>query len=351
MQGGPYQHCRHSELRRLLRWQVAETSSDVMFTTTADGWELGISHYAPRTESLRSSFPVLLCHGLGSNRLAFDIDPQCSLARGLVEQGFDVYAVDLRGHGLSEKPAQRSGKRWGWGFNTYCEQDIPAAINAVLEATGRKKLHFVGHSMGGILLYSHAALQNARAAEKIRSGITIGSSLDYSHSLSIFHRIVKLAPLTHLIPSVPVNWPVLFSSWAARFHRAFIDPVLVGRNNVELNSYRKLAANSIHPVSAQVLREMAGAIDGTGLKASSGERYVDLLEEKGYTFPVLSISGTADIQCPFEVAARFGTEHRVFGKSHGHVEDYGHNDLIMGKSAEHEVWPEVYAWLRRYDET
>lgn len=354
MHGISYQHARRSELKRLQHWQIKESSCDVVFTTTEDGWELAISHYAPPADSPAVGLPVLLCHGLGSNRLAFDIDPQYSLARGLAEQGFDVYAIDLRGHGLSEKPAQRSRKSWGWGFNTYCDQDIPAAIDAVLKISGKKKLHFIGHSMGGILLYSHAALLNAKgkacASTKIQSGITIASSLDYSCSTSFFHRIVRLAPITHLVPSVPMNWPALFSSWAARFHHAFIDPVLVARNNVELDCYRKMAANSIHPISAPVLREMAGAIDGSGMKASSGLMYADVLEEKGYLFPVLSLSGTADIQCPPDVAARFGTEHLVFGKEYGQEEEYGHNDLIMGKSAEREVWPKIYAWLLRHEQ-
>lgn len=340
-----YRHARPVEQRRLQRWQVEESLHDVMFVEAADGWELGISCYRADEVASTRRFPVLLCHGLGANRLTFDIDPHYSLARWLVEQGFDVYAVDLRGHGLSEKPGQHPARRWGWGFNAYCELDIPAAINAVLARSGANQLHFIGHSMGGILLYCHGALDGRH----VRSGITMGSSLDYSNSTSFFHHIAPLAPLSRALPSVPLHWPALFSSWASRFHRGFIDPVLVGRDNVDLDVYRKMAANVMHAVSARVLRDMAAAITGEGLRTSWNERYQDRLQEKGYPFPVLAMSGTADIQCPPDVSARFGTAHQVFGKAHGHREDYGHDDLIMGRHAPSEVWPVVHDWLRQHD--
>lgn len=340
-----FKHVRPAERRRLRQWRIREALQDVSFVRAPDGWELAISHYGDPAVPASCRHPVLLCHGLGANRLSFDIDPRRSLAAWLVTQGFDVHAVDLRGHGLSEKPNRRSRRRWGWGFNDYLEQDIPTAIDAVLKRTGATQLHFVGHSKGGILLYCHAALEGAR----IRSGITIGSSLNYHHSSSFFHRISPLAPLSHALPQIPLHWSALFSSWTSRWHRIFIDPVLVGRNNVDLDVYRKMAANVMHPVSSKVLRDMAGAINGQGLRARDGRRYEDILTKRGYHFPILSISGTADIQCPPDVAARFGTAHRVFGRIHGQQEDYGHDDLIMGKHAPEEVWPQLRDWLNNHD--
>ena len=340
-----FQHVRPSEKRRLRQWDVQEALHDVSFVKAPDGWELAISHYRDPTDSATHRHPVLLCHGLGANRLSFDIDPRYSLVIWLVHQGFDVHAVDLRGHGLSEKPTRHSKRRWGWGFNDYLELDIPTAINTVLERTGASQLHFIGHSKGGILLYCHAAM----GGEHIRSGITIGSSLNYHHSSSFFHQIAPLAPLSHALPQVPLHWSALFSSWASRWHRTFIDPVLVGRDNVELDVYRKMAANVMHPVSSKVLRDMARVINGKGLLASDGRCYEDLLTQKGYPFAILSIAGTCDTQCPPEVAARFGTDHQVFGRAHGQREDYGHDDLIMGKHAREEVWPVLREWLTRHD--
>jgi pimeloyl-ACP methyl ester carboxylesterase len=336
-------HLRPSERRRLRDWKVQESSREVCFFRVADGWELALSVYGDPART-RRRHPVLLCHGLGSNRLSFDIDHEHSLAAWLVEQGFDVYSIDLRGHGLSERPGpERTRDRWG--FVEYCELDVPAAIDAVLSRTGAERLHFVGHSMGGILLYAHAAV----AEPRIRSGITIGSSLDYSDSATAFRWLARLAPLSHLLPEVPVHWPALLSASASRGGRTFVDPMLVNPDNVELEVYRKLAANVMHPVASRVLRELALAIDGRGMRDSGGRRYVDLLARKGYSFPILALAGVADLQCPPAAARRFGTAFAAFGRPHGHRADYGHDDLIMGLYARDEVWPRIGEWLADHD--
>ncbi len=336
-------HLRPSERRRLREWEVQESRRDVCFLRAADRWELALSVYGPPGRPGRRH-PVLLCHGLGSNRLAFDIDAEHSLAAWLVEQGFDVYAIDLRGHGLSERPGP-ARSRDHWGFVEYCELDLPAAIDAVLARTGAERLHFVGHSMGGILLYAHTAV----AEPRIRSGITLGSSLDYRDSPSALHGLAKLAPLSRLVSEVPVHWPALVSASASRWGRFFVDSMLVNPENVELSVYRKMVANVLHPVGSRVLRELAGAFRDAGMRDSRGRRYVDLLAEKGYPFPILAVAGEADLQCSPAAARRFGTSCAAFGKVQGLRADYGHHDLIMGPYARDEVWPRIGDWLSEHD--
>lgn len=337
-------YVRHSEAKRLTHWSVDDGCDDVFFTATDDGWTLAITAYTPADKVNKNhAYPVLLCHGLGSNRFAYGIDDEHSLALYLVEQGYDVYAVDLRGHGRSEKPGQY-GKKWGWGFNEYCDHDIPTAIDAVLERASAAKLHFIGHSMGGILLYAHTAVANP----KIQSGITLASTLDYSQDKSVFKALIKLTPLCHLVPSIPVHWPALFSSWASQYSRKFIDPVLVYPKNVATETFRKMASNAMHPVSNKVLIELTRAINGKGMTSSNGRGYIEQLKEKGYAFPILAITGEGDIQCTPKAGGLFGTHWKSFGRSYGHQEHYGHDDLVMGRNARTEVWPSISEWLSEH---
>lgn len=338
-----YRHLRPAERRRLERWRVRESSKHVSFFQAHDGWELALSHYTEPAQ-VRHRHPVLLCHGLGGNRLAFDIDPEHSLSRWLAAQGFDVYAVDLRGHGLSARPGP-SLPRERWGFVEYCELDVPAAIESVLRHTGKESLHFVGHSMGGILLYAHTAI----ATPRIVSGVAIGSSLDYSGAPSAFHYLTPLAGLTRFLGEVPIHWPALVCANASAGSPRFVDPMRVNPENVEIETYRAMAANGMHPVASRVLRELARAIDGRGMCDSRGRRYVDLLAEKGYPFPILAMAGTADLQCSPHAARRFGTAFMEFGKPHGYLADYGHDDLVIGKNARIEVWPHIARWLVEHD--
>ncbi|MSP24315.1 MAG: alpha/beta fold hydrolase, partial [Myxococcales bacterium] len=143
---------------------------------TRDGWKLALHAY--RARGTRNA-PVILCHGLSSNRIVFDVSPETSLARHLAELGYAVFALELRGHGASES-AQRTGpRRFDWCLDDYLAKDVPAALAAVQSMTGVEGVHWIGHSMGGMLLYTQLATGGSAA---IRSGITVGSSVDYGQT-------------------------------------------------------------------------------------------------------------------------------------------------------------------------
>ncbi|ARU58429.1 MAG: alpha/beta hydrolase [Pseudomonadales bacterium] len=139
-------HIRKAEQKRLQQWGIAEGNCTMSFVPAHDGWQLAVSGYSSQPTK---GLPVLLCHGMGANRLTFDLDADISLARYLAAQGYDVYTVDLRAHGKSEKPSWTGRRKWNWGFNDYVYQDLPAVIDFILAETGQKQLNFVGHSMGG----------------------------------------------------------------------------------------------------------------------------------------------------------------------------------------------------------
>lgn len=336
----PLAYLRSSELKRYKKWKIEESFTSVSFVKTSDNWEIAVSKYRADPTATRQKHPVLLCHGLGCNRLAFDMRKDFSLPSWLAARGYDVYSVDLRGHGLSEKPGQ-NGKQWGWGFNDYCNKDLPAAIDHVLSDSGAGALNYIGHSMGGLLLYALAAQKN----KHIKSGITLGSSLDYSGTATIFNAIAPLAKLTKPLPFVPLNKFIALSGKLSSISTSFIDTSLVNPDNTQLKDFQRLTTNAFHPVSSQVLRDLSNAITGAGIKDKDGISYDLQIKKNGYPFPILAISGEGDTQCSPEIAKRFGTEHKVFGASHGQQHNYGHHDLIMGKHAELEVWPELEKWL------
>ena len=67
--------------------------------------------------------PVILVHGFGQNRYAWHM-PQRSMANYLAELGFDVFNVDLRGHGRSAELGSRRSR----GVDDYIRGDLPAVI-------------------------------------------------------------------------------------------------------------------------------------------------------------------------------------------------------------------------------
>src|SRR5262249_59578807 len=95
---------------------------------------------------------VVLQHGLGSNGLLFLVRG-VSLAEHLAELGFDCYVTELRGAGRSQRP------RGGWALDDYLERDLPALLERVREHSGQRELSFIGHSLGGALMWMYAIAQ------------------------------------------------------------------------------------------------------------------------------------------------------------------------------------------------
>src|SRR3954468_15467497 len=115
------------------RYLSTQAADERHFATADDGWRLALHRYRPVGPAHR--LPVILCHGLGANHFGFDLAPEVSLARRLAALGFDVFALELRGHGDSDAASFRGARRWGFSFDDYLHRDVPAAIARVRELT------------------------------------------------------------------------------------------------------------------------------------------------------------------------------------------------------------------------
>jgi alpha-beta hydrolase superfamily lysophospholipase len=325
-------------------------ADELTFATTRDGWRVALHRFRPRGP--RRRHPVICCHGLGANHLVFDVHAEVSLAAHLASRGYEVFALELRGHGKSDRPDRRSPRRFGWSFDDYLLADVPAALSHACELAGAAATHWIGHSMGGLLLYAHLARGDAGA---IRSGIAVGSSLDYSASPSGFHRMLPLAAVLSRVPAVPVGLVARLSAplvgrWPSPFER-----FNVWSTNVEPALWQAVCQRGFHAVSAPVMLQLASAMRPGGLTSADGATaYVRGLA--GATTPVLGLAGDRDAQAPPDAARgtieALGSPRKellVFGRDHGHEDHYGHFDLLIGRRAHREVFPHIDAWLDEHD--
>jgi pimeloyl-ACP methyl ester carboxylesterase len=90
--------------------------------------------------------PVLMVHGFSSSAQRNWID--AGWGRSLTEAGLRGVALDLRGHGDSERP----------GVGHYDVAAFLADVDAVLEATGLVRPGYLGYSMGSRLGWRYAAV-------------------------------------------------------------------------------------------------------------------------------------------------------------------------------------------------
>lgn len=327
-------------------------SATIHTTQAADGWPLTLRRY-PAQGATPHREPVILQHGLGACSRQFDLPvPRSvhapSLARWLAARGYDVWVPDLRGVGGSASPGGSGRHRWGWSFDDHLQLDMPEILRFVTAHSEHPRVHWVGHSMGGILLLAYAAIHGA---PHIASGTVLAGALDYSGAPSRFDFIRPLKRLGRLVMRVPSGSAArVFAPLAGRFHTP-IEASFYHSPNLAPEAARALIREAHHDVSGEILYQLATLFSPGGLRSLDGRvGYADRLGEM--TTPVLFGVGDRDMQCAPTVVERtfnrLGSPRhalRKFGLPHGDAQSYGHFDILCGRRSDVEVFPEILSWL------
>jgi len=93
--------------------------------------------------------PVLLVHGWGCSAFVFRRNMPA-----LADAGFRAIAVDLKGHGLSDKPI---------ASHEYTIDSLVEHLLEILDVLGLERPALAGHSLGGSLIYHFASKYPHRA--------------------------------------------------------------------------------------------------------------------------------------------------------------------------------------------
>lgn len=331
-----------------------DVQPEAYWARTRDGWRLALYRYRPPRGGHAS--PVVLCHGMSSNRWDMDGPGRLSLARYLRRRGYDVWVIELRGAGRSTRPSWWNGKSYTWSFEDYVQHDAPAALRVVLRETGARQVHWVGHSMGGMIAY---ALLMGPIHAKIASAVTLGSPT----MSEVGHPVLDFGiPYRGLLRYVPSRLPL---GVMARVGAPFAGPLsrLLARSVADLGFHegnadpallRTLMLTAIDDVPASLLREFARWYDTRAM--SDRYQMFDFTEHlERVTSPVLVIAGShdeltpvRDLETVYRRIASSDKAFRVVGRAYGAARNYSHADLILGRHAPDDVYPIVGEWLERH---
>lgn len=320
--------------------RATRLADDVRYhaVTTHDGWSLPVAEYGAPGGPV-----VFLQHGLAASSRTFDLHPHGpSMARWLADQGFHVFAGNLRGR----RGAVRAGRREPWGFGHYLTRDLPPVVEFVTQRAGRP-VHWVGHSMGGILGLAYAGHYQGRGVASVTS---VGSALHYDVGSSLFQVVYKAKPALGRLPGIP--WRAIQRGLTPLGRMGIGQSATCNAENMTGKSIAATMAHVFVDMTRDELLELGTSFEGPGIYCAAIDR---LLFDAAAELPVpwLSVIGTGDVQCPpdtFEhTFARVGAPRKelfLAGRAHGHAHDYGHFDLIAGRRAEEEIWPRVAAFVR-----
>jgi pimeloyl-ACP methyl ester carboxylesterase len=314
------------------RWKLYAPSreDELLAAPTRDGWTLTLGRRRPRAAPRRP--PVLFVHGIAMNRQAFDFGVErYSVAAHLAAVGFDGFALDLRGHGGS-----RRGPTSRWTLDTYLEEDLPAALDAIRAATGSDEVLYVGHSQGAILGMAACALY----PERIRALVALGGPANFD----VQPRLRTLVGLRRLGLGRYLRF---LARTLAPFVGYWQPPLLelsINVRNMERPIYRRLLANAMENLQPGVLDQFAVCIRDDTFRSYDGKVDYRALFP-GCRQPALFVAGEKDgIAPPAAVEEAFhawGGPKRLWIPER----DYGHADVLLGRNAPEVVFPAIRDFL------
>jgi pimeloyl-ACP methyl ester carboxylesterase len=335
-------------------YERGRTAPDCHWAHTRDGWRLALYRHQPPRRSHRT--PVLLCHGMSSNRWDMDAPGQISMARWLQQRGYDVWVMELRGAGRSTRPTWWNGKRYTWSFEDYVYHDAPAALRVVLRVTGAAQVHWVGHSMGGMIAY---ALLMSPMQHKVASAVTLGSPTMSAVGHPVLDFGVPYRALLRYAPSrVPLGTLARLTAPAAPLLARILSPSIAELGwypgNADVALLRSLMLTAVDDLPASLLREFARWYQTRVMSDRYGMFDFSAHLER-ITTPLCIIAGSHDGLTPVrdleEVYRRVASRDKVFrvvGQPHGDAHNYSHADLVLGLHAPNDVYPIVLDWLEAH---
>ncbi len=145
--------------------ETASTPSDLV-------WSSGPAHlvrYRPRGKS-RHRVPVMLAYPPILRSYILDLVPGVSLVEYLLDEGFDVYLLDLGVPGYTDRRLTREHYVLGY---------LPRAVQEVQRCSGAEEITVVGHCMAGTM----GAMYIAAVPEApVRNLILVAAPIDFAPS-------------------------------------------------------------------------------------------------------------------------------------------------------------------------
>jgi len=325
----------------------AEQSSQTSWIKTADGWTLALHHHRPSRIDAAID-PVLLVPDVYENAAVYNIDGDHSLIDVLNAAGIDVYVIELRGQGMSEKPAWWNYRRWDWTFDDYVRLDLPAAVEAVTAQSEGSRVILAGHGFGGSAALAYAASQSDKVSRVIGFGVAGRTGRINTLQRLLLDRRDRL----DLLANLPVPAGATTPAPVVGSQQNLLDVLLCNDPQMDEATTTAYYARALEPVSLGVARQVEDWLLNETFR--SYDRQTDyqaaLLQ---ITCPVLLLAGGGDklVEPDWtrELPAALGgsdKQVRVLSTAEGDAADYSHVGLLLGDEAENEVGDFVVHWLR-----
>lgn len=237
----------------------------------------------------------------------------------------------------------------GWTIDDHIYKDVPAIIDLVKDESGFDKIYWIGHSMGGIIMFGYLETKDQR---DIAGFIPLGSMMVIPQPLTPhLQRIADQKPL--LTASLLINTTVASQLRNFTFGTVKhpIEDLLFERENMHDEIVIRFFRACIDDTSAGVVTQFSDSIRKGNILSYDG-RYNYTKNMKRINVPMLIMGGSRDgfvdaeaLKDSYDMVSSRDKTVVIASKANGYSTDYGHCDLILGKDSEKEVYPVILNWL------
>jgi polyhydroxyalkanoate synthase len=294
----------------------------------------------------RSRGVVLLVHGYGQNRYTWHSSRR-SFANYLADDGWDVFNVDLRGHGRS----RRFGSPFPRTLDDHIGEDLPSFAREAMELSGQDKLFVVGHSMGGLIGYFAGA---TALRQHLRGLVSIGSPYVFGQGSALLLGLRELAAAVRWTgmldgnPALPIRLVGNHLRQQRWLWNARVLPLPIrawAPDTVEPDVLEEYLHRTFDRSTLGIALDIFRAGRNNGFKSADGmidyTTAFEILDR-----PLLVVAGTEDGLAPPASVRPAHERSRSSDKTY-RAFPFGHIDLVVGKEATRTVWPLIRNWLAR----
>jgi polyhydroxyalkanoate synthase len=239
----------------------------------------------------------------------------------------------------------------GFTFDAYWEQDLPAVIAKVKAVSGAESVDYVGHSMGGMVLYAYLS----QGGKGIHAAATLGSPsrLDLGTGFEgLLVNGARMLPRGWMVPSSVGAF--LASPFQGMIEEGPFQKFFYNSENTKLESWKRLMSYGTANVSGAVAAQLVSIIATGAFTCGEGNHdFRKGLEQ--VTTPVLVVAARLDrvalSPAVYDAYRALGgaKEWLLISRANGAVAEYGHMDLVIGERAPTEVWTPVLEFLNRHE--
>lgn len=331
------------------------------YAVTEDGWRLGVRHLRPERPD-PTKLPVVLCHGLGLNATFWTISGK-HLPSQLLDRGYEVFLFDFRGSGESTRVGtlgQINGHlrqtfllemgEGGWTVDDIVRYDVPAVLDYVKAATGKDRVNWVGHSLGGMLMFPY--LEDSPGAPRVENLVAMGATITLSKvpQTDMLSANRSLRTLASVVSPGRLGRPLMLARLPGLDQ---IDRFYYTQTNVDRSTVSRFYGYALEDTGRGALKQLDPYLEYGHFVSADGR--VDYAARLGRVkTPTLMVAGDGDIMSDVPstelTLQALGSADKAllrFGKAEGNVADYGHCDLVWSRYAPEEIFPPLIDWLDR----